>query len=123
MAGQRGRFDVVLDTVAVDHDLAPYLAVLDLDGILYTLGFLGPVTVQTSDLLIGRKRLASGGSGGHRRTQELLDFCGEHGIVADVEVVPADDVSVAFARLASNDVRYRFVLDLRNIDDSIEVAA
>jgi uncharacterized zinc-type alcohol dehydrogenase-like protein len=117
MAEQRGRFDVVIDTIAVEHDLGPLLAVLDLDGILYSLGYLGPVTVQTLDLLIGRKRLASGGSGGHRLTQDLLDFCGEHGVVADVEVLPAADVETALDRLARNDVRYRFVLDMRGIDD------
>jgi len=119
MAAERGHFDVLIDTVAVDHDLAPYLGVLDLDGILYSIGYLGPVTVQTLDLLVGRKRLGSAGSGGHRHTQELLDFCGEHGIVADVEVVPAGDVAVALDRLARNDVRYRFVLDLRDIDEAL----
>ena len=119
MAAERGHFDVLIDTVAVDHDLAPYLRVLDLDGILYSIGYLGPVTVQTLDMLVGRKRLGSAGSGGHRHTQELLDFCGEHGIVADVEVVPAGDVAVALDRLARNDVRYRFVLDLRDIDEAL----
>jgi uncharacterized zinc-type alcohol dehydrogenase-like protein len=117
MAASRGSMDVVLDTVSVEHDLSPYLAALDLDGTLFLLGYLGPVTVQALDLLIGRKRLASGGSGGHRSTQELLDFCGEHGIVADVEVVPVAEASAALERLARNDVRYRFVLDLRDIDD------
>ena len=122
MAAERGHFDVLIDTVAVDHDLAPYLGVLGLDGILYSIGYLGPVTVQTLDLLVGRKRLGSAGSGGHRHTQELLDFCGEHGIVADVEVVPAGDVAVALDRLARNDVRYRFVLDLRGIDEAVSGA-
>jgi uncharacterized zinc-type alcohol dehydrogenase-like protein len=121
MAAQRGRLDVVLDTVAVEHDLAPYLGVLDLDGILYSLGYLGPMTLQTMDLLIGRKRLASGGSGGRGHTQNLLDFCGEHGITADVEVMPAADVATALDRLARNDVRYRFVLDMHGIDDGLGV--
>jgi alcohol dehydrogenase (NADP+) len=107
--------DVVLDTVAVEHDLAPYLQALDLDGVLYQLGHLGPVTVQTMDLLVGRKRLASGGSAGTRSTQDLLDFCGEHGITADVEVLPAGEVMTALDRLGRNDVRYRFVLDLRDV--------
>ena len=119
MATHRGQLDVVLDTVAVDHDLAPYLAALDLDGTLFSLGYLGPVTVNTLALLVGRKRLASAGSGGHRYTQELLDFCGEHGIVADVEVIPAADVNIALDRLARNDVRYRFVLDMRGVDDAM----
>lgn len=116
MQAARGSLDVVLDTVAVEHDLAPYLGVLDLDGTLFSIGYLGPVTIATTDLLIGRKRLASAGSGGHRWTQDLLDFCGEHGIVADVEVLPATDVDTALARLARGDVRYRFVLDVRDLD-------
>jgi len=116
MRSWRNSLDVVIDTVAVAHDLAPYLAVLDLDGILYSLGYLGPVTVDTIDLLVGRKRLASAGSGGHRFTQDLLDFCRENGLVADVEILPAADVAAALERLGNNDVRYRFVLDLREMD-------
>lgn len=123
MSQQRGSLDVVIDTVAVQHDLDPYLAVLDLDGTLFSVGYLGPVKVETLALLLGRKRLASAGSGGHRHTQELLDFCGEHGIVADVEVLQAADVATALDRLGRNDVRYRFVLDMRGIDDAFEVSA
>jgi uncharacterized zinc-type alcohol dehydrogenase-like protein len=118
MAEQRTGLDVILDTIAVEHDLGPYLAALDLDGTLYSLGYLGPIAVETMQLLVGRKRLSSAGSGGRARTQELLDFCGEHGITADVEVLPADAVAVALERLARNDVRYRFVLDLRGLDDA-----
>ena len=118
MESARGSLDVILDTVAVEHDLAPYLRALDLDGTLFSLGHLGPVTVATTDLLVGRKRLASAGSGGRRWTQELLDFCGEHGITADVEVLPVSQVSTAFDRLARNDVRYRFVLDLAEIHEA-----
>ena len=116
MAAQRGRFDLVLDTISAPHDVAPYLHVLALDGALSVLGALGPVTVEVLDLLIGRKSLTSGGSGGLRATQELLDFCGEHGITADVEVLPSAEVSTALARLEANDVRYRFVLDLADLD-------
>ena len=112
-----GGLDVVIDTVSVEHDLTPYLRALDLDGILFSVGYLGPVTVSTVDLLIGRKRLASAGSGGHHRTQELLDFCSEHDIVADVEVVSSAEIAHALTRLRRNDVRYRFVLDLQSIGD------
>jgi len=116
MDAHRSALDVIIDTVAVEHDLAPYIAALDLDGILYSLGHLGPVTIQTLDLLIGRKRLSSAGSGGHDYTQDLLDFGGSNGIAADIELVPVEDVTVALDRLRANDVRYRFVLGLRDID-------
>ncbi|ROQ65055.1 putative zinc-type alcohol dehydrogenase-like protein [Rathayibacter sp. PhB152] len=116
MAAQRGRLDLVLDTVSAPHDLAPYLHVLALDGALSVLGMLAPVTVDVTDLLIGRKSLTSGGSGGTRSTRELLAFCGEHGITADVEVLPSAQVGTALERLAANDVRYRFVLDLADLD-------
>ncbi|RIX28643.1 NAD(P)-dependent alcohol dehydrogenase [Amnibacterium setariae] len=115
MQGQRGNLDVILDTVAVEHDLAPYLHALDLDGTLFSIGYLGPVTVQTTDLLVGRKRLASAGSGGRQHTQEMLDFCARHGLIADVEVLPSSSIATALDRLASNDVRYRFVLDLNDL--------
>lgn len=116
MEAANGSLDLVIDTVSVEHDLAPYLRVLDLDGTLCTLGYLGPVRVEVLDLLIGRKRLASAGSGGRRWTQDLLDFCGEHDVTADVEVVGAAEVNIALDRLARNDVRYRFVLDLAELD-------
>ena len=117
MAAVGGRFDLVVDTVAVAHDLAPYLRTVALDGTLCSLGYLGPVTVETLDLLIGRKSLASAGSGGRPRTRELLDFCAEHGIVADVEVLPSAQVGTALERLARGDVRYRFVLDMSDLGD------
>ena len=116
MAASAMSLDLVIDTVAVAHDLAPYLATVALDGTLCSVGHLGPVTVETLALLIGRKSLSSAGSGGHDRTQELLDFCGEHGITADVEVLPSRQVTTALDRLARNDVRHRFVLDLADLD-------
>jgi uncharacterized zinc-type alcohol dehydrogenase-like protein len=117
MADARASLDLVIDTVAVDHDLTPYVRALDLDGTLVTLGFLGPISIHALDLL-GRRSIASSGSGGRRWTQDLLDFCGEHGIGADVEVVPIAQVALAHERLARNDVRYRFVLDLAGFDEA-----
>lgn len=115
MAQARGSLDVVVDCVPVQHELAPLLEVLDLDGTLAVVGFLGPLAVDAMDLLMGRKRLLGSGSAGRRDTQELLDFCGERGITADVEVVPSADVEQALERLARGDVRYRFVLDLADL--------
>lgn len=110
-----GSLALVIDTVSVAHDLTPYLATVALDGTLCSLGYLGTVTVETLSLLLGRKSLSSAGSGGRPRTQELLDFCGQHGITADVEVVPSQQVAIALDRLRRNDVRYRFVLDLTDL--------
>lgn len=111
--------DLVLDTVSAAHDVAPYLRCVALDGTLCSVGDLGPVTVQTLDLLVGRKSLSSAGSGGHAHTQELLDFCGEHGIVADVEVLPSAQVGTALQRLTHNDVRYRFSLDMSDLPQPV----
>ncbi len=97
------------------HDLGPYLRTLALDGNLCTLGYLGPQTVDVMDLLIGRKRLSSAGSGGRRHTQDMLDFCAEHAIVPDVEVLPSTQVNEALDRLSRGDVRYRFVLDMADL--------
>ena len=116
MAEARGRFDVVIDTISVAHDLAPYLGLVAMDGTLSQVGYLGPVTVETTDLLIGRKKLSSAGSGGRPATADLLDFCANHGITADVEVVPSGHVNHALDRLERNDVRYRFVLDMADLD-------
>ncbi|MDR7382424.1 NAD(P)-dependent alcohol dehydrogenase [Promicromonospora iranensis] len=107
--------DLLIDTISAPHDLGRLLRLVALDGTLCSLGYLGPVSLETMDLLIGRKSLASAGSGGRPRTQELLDFCGEHGITADVEVLPAAQVATAMRRLDANDVRYRFVLDLSDL--------
>ena len=116
MAAARGRFDVIVDTVAVSHELAPYLELLALDGTLAQVGYLGPVTVETTDLLLGRKKLTSAGSGGMAKTAQLLEFCAEHGVVADVEVLPSSQVGEALDRLARGDVRFRFVLDMSDLD-------
>lgn len=115
MAAVANTVDLVVDTVAVEHDLGPYLRTLALDGTLCSLGHLGQVSVATMDLLAGRRSLASSGSGGRPRTQELLDFCGEHGITADVEVLPSAQVATALERLGRGDVSHRLVLDLADL--------
>jgi uncharacterized zinc-type alcohol dehydrogenase-like protein len=112
MAAQSDTHDLILDTASVPHDLTPYLRALSMDGTLCSLGITGHLEFDPMALLIGRKSLAAAGSGGTRATQELLDFCGEHGITADVEVLPVAEVNEALDRLRRNDVRYRFVLDL-----------
>ncbi|MEU1240499.1 NAD(P)-dependent alcohol dehydrogenase [Micromonospora parva] len=116
MAAARDTFDLVIDTISAPHDLAPYLRLVAMDGTLSLLGYLGPVTVETTDLLIGRKRLSSAGSGGRRSTAEMLQFCADNGVAADIEILPSAQVGTALDRLRRNDVRYRFVLDMSDLD-------
>lgn len=118
LARAASSIDLLIDTISAPHDLGQLLRLVALDGTLCSLGYLGPISLETMDLLVGRKSLASAGSGGRPRTQELLDFCGEHGITADVEVLPSAQVSTAMRRLAANDVRYRFVLDLSDLPET-----
>ncbi|MFI8186692.1 NAD(P)-dependent alcohol dehydrogenase [Actinacidiphila glaucinigra] len=113
MAAQKGRFDLILDTVGAPHSLEPYMSALAMDGTLCIVGIPeGDLTVSPLSLIYGAKNIAGAGSGGTRETREMLDFCAEHGIVADVELMRPDQINEALARLARNDVRYRFVLDL-----------
>ena len=116
MTAARESFDVVIDTVSAPHDIAPYLKLVGLDGTLSVLGYLGALTVEVADLLIGRKKLSSAGSGGRPSTAEMLQFCADSGVVPDVEVLPSSQVDTALERLAANDVRYRFVLDMSDLD-------
>ncbi|MBT3150861.1 NAD(P)-dependent alcohol dehydrogenase [Streptomyces sp. CHD11] len=116
MAAARDRFDVVIDTISAPHDPGPYLRLVAMDGTLSLVGHLGTVTVETLDLLVGRKKLSSAGSGGRPATAAMLDFCAEHGVTADIELLPSARVNEALDRLGRNDVRYRFVLDLSDLD-------
>lgn len=111
-----GRFDLIVDTVAAEHDLSPLLALLALEGTLSVVG--NPLTPapRILELARGRKRLTSAGTGGTRGTAEMLAFCAGHGITADVEVLPSARVDEALRRLEQGDVRYRFVLDLSDLD-------
>ncbi|SDG68460.1 uncharacterized zinc-type alcohol dehydrogenase-like protein [Lentzea fradiae] len=116
VAASRDRFDVLVDTVPVPHDVSPYLRLVAMDGTLSQVGHLGSMTVETLDLLVGRKKLSSGGSGGVPATAAMLEFCAEHGVAADVEVLPSARVGEALDRLGRGDVRHRFVLDLSDLD-------
>lgn len=116
MADARDRFDVVIDTISAPHDLRPYLRLVAMDGTLSLVGHLGSVTVEAIDLLLGRKKLSSAGSGGRPATAAMLDFCAEHAITADIELLASSRVNEALDRLGRNDVRYRFVLDMSDLD-------
>jgi len=111
-----GRFHFILDTVSAPHDVNGLIGLLRRNG---TLGLVGappqPVPITAFPLIQNRRRLAGSMIGGLQETQEMLDFCGDHGIVADVEVVPIQKVNEAFERTMRSDVRYRFVIDLESL--------
>jgi uncharacterized zinc-type alcohol dehydrogenase-like protein len=115
-ADARDRFDLILDTVSAPHEIPPLLHMAALDGTVSVLGYPGQIPLQVMDLIYGRKKLSSSGTGGRRGTAEMLAFAAEHGITADVEVLPSAQVTEAFTRLDRGDVRYRFVLDLSDLD-------
>ncbi|MER7283092.1 zinc-binding dehydrogenase [Dactylosporangium sp. NPDC000244] len=116
VAAARGSFDFILDTISADHDLSPLIGMLDLDGTLCVLGnpLLGGPKLW--ELGAGRKKITSSGTGGLRQTIEVLEFCAEHAITADVEILPSSAVETALDRLAAGDVHYRFVLDMSDLD-------
>ncbi|WP_394837647.1 NAD(P)-dependent alcohol dehydrogenase [Pendulispora rubella] len=113
MAKQAGSFDLIVNTVAVSHDLDPFVGALKRDGTLVLVG--APEHPHPSPNITNLifKRRSIGGSliGGLRETQEMLDFCGQHGIVSDVEVIPIQQINEAYERMVRNDVKYRFVID------------
>ena len=113
MKAHRKSFDFILNTVAVPHDLDAFLALLKRDGTLSLVG--APATPHPSPNVFNRimKRRAIAGSmiGGIPETQEMLDFCAEHGIVADIELIRADEINAAYERMLKGDVKYRFVID------------
>jgi uncharacterized zinc-type alcohol dehydrogenase-like protein len=111
-----GKFDLVIDTISAPHDIAAYLGLLRVDGALVQVGVpTEPAKVPAAALIFGRKSLAGSLIGGIAETQEMLDFCGKHGITADVEVIPIDKVNEAYERMLRSDVRYRFSIDLASL--------
>jgi uncharacterized zinc-type alcohol dehydrogenase-like protein len=116
MARLKDGFDFILDTVSGDHDVQALVDLLRVDGTLCMVGVpMAPMSIPAPMLEMKRRSVAGSLMGGIAETQEMLDFCGERGIAADVEVLPVSRVNEAFARLARNDVRYRFVLDMAEL--------
>lgn len=110
-------FDVIIDTVPVDHDINPYTPLLDIDGSLVLVGQIGPMgQPSTIPLVMGRRRIAGSLIGGIAETQEMLEFCAEHNVLPDVEMISIDQINEAYDRLDRSDVRYRFVIDMASLD-------
>ena len=121
MAAANRSIDVIIDTVAAPHDLNPYFRTLRLDGALFQLGLPSEAMPPVNPGRLIRRRIAYAGSliGGIAETQEMLDFCAEHGVVSDVEVVGADQLNDAYDRMVAGDVKYRFVLDASTLQDPV----
>lgn len=112
----RGRFDLIINTVSADIPVDRYLQTLRLNGALVFVGLPEkPQTFRVFSLVGGRRSLAGSNIGGIRETQEMLDFCAEHGIASVIETIGADEVTEAYDRVVRGDVRYRFVIDTATI--------
>jgi uncharacterized zinc-type alcohol dehydrogenase-like protein len=111
-------FDFVVDTVSAKHDFESYLKLLAYGGTMVLLGVPEPSPVAPSALQSNRVRLVGSNVGGTRDTQEMLEFCSRHGIVADVEVIPIQRVNAAFDLTVRSEVRYRFVIDMASLKSS-----
>lgn len=110
-----GRFDFILDTVSAPHDYNLYLNLLRRDGTMVLVGLPDPSPLSAGSLIPKRRRLAGSMIGSIRETQEMLDFCGKHGIVSDIEMIPIQKINEAYERTIKGDVRYRFVIDIASL--------
>jgi alcohol dehydrogenase (NADP+) len=116
MQKHAGSFDFILDCVSADHDLNAYLQLLKLDGTMTLVGAPEkPAPVSAFNMIMKRRRLSGSAIGGIRETQEMLDFCGKHGITSDIELIPIQKVNDAYERLLKSDVKYRFVIDMASL--------
>jgi uncharacterized zinc-type alcohol dehydrogenase-like protein len=116
MSRHAGTFEFILDTVSAEHDINTYLNLLRPDGNVTVVGApVQPFTVPAFSLLMGRRSLSGSVIGGLPETQEMLEFCAEHAIAADVEVIPIQRINAAFERLQRSDVKYRFVIDMASL--------
>jgi len=117
MASVKGKFDLIIDTVPYVHDVNHYVATLAISGTIVLVGYLGPLDpmLNSVPMILGRKSVAGSVIGGIAETQEMLDFCGEHNIVSEIEVIEMQDINEAYERMLKSDVRYRFVIDMASL--------
>ena len=116
MKNHLNSFDFILDTVSAQHDLNAYLALLKRDGTMTLVGAPPePVPIQAFSLIGRRRSLAGSLIGGIAETQEMLDYCAEHGIVCDIELIKIDQINEAYERMLKSDVKYRFVIDMASL--------
>jgi uncharacterized zinc-type alcohol dehydrogenase-like protein len=119
MDSVKGKIDLIIDTVPYEHDINPYMPSLAINGTLVMVGFLGALqpTLVTVPLILGRKAVAGSVIGGIAETQEMLDFCGQHSIVSDVEIIKMQYIDEAYKRMLKSDVKYRFVIDMASLEE------
>jgi uncharacterized zinc-type alcohol dehydrogenase-like protein len=116
MAAYRGKLHFILDAVSAQHDINAYLNLLRVDGSLALVGAPEhPLPVAAFSLILGRRSFAGSMIGGIAETQEMLDFCGEHNIIADIEMIDIQEINEAYERLVNGDVKYRFVIDMASL--------
>lgn len=116
MKAHAGSFDFLLNTVSAPHDLVPYLNLLKLDGTVVLVGVPDRAPdLPAFPLIMKRRRIAGSLIGGIPETQEMLDYCGQHGITSEVEVIPIQQINEAYERMIRGDVRYRFVIDMKSL--------
>ena len=111
-----GNFDLILNSVSAEIDLNAYLGLLKIDGTMVLLGVPDkPAPVSAFSLIFGRKNLSGSLIGGIKETQEMLDFCAQHKLASDIELIPIQKINEAYERMIKGDVRYRFVIDLKSL--------
>ena len=116
VAAVKNSYDFILDTVSADHDMNMYLSLLKTNGVHICVGApSNPHSITAFALIGGRKSVAGSGIGGIAETQEMLDYCAEHNIVSDIEVIDIKDITASYARMEKGDVRYRFVIDMATL--------
>jgi alcohol dehydrogenase (NADP+) len=117
MKKHRKSLDFILDTVAAPHNLDTYLDLLTRDGTLCLTGIADSLhpSPSVANLIFRRRQIAGSLIGGIRETQEMLDFCAEQNIVADIELIPIQAINEAYARMLKSDVKYRFVIDMASL--------
>ncbi|WP_440999105.1 NAD(P)-dependent alcohol dehydrogenase [Fodinibius sp. SL11] len=116
MNEHEGSFDFLLNTIPVKHDLDPYIQLLAVDATMVLVGAIEPLEeMHGGGLIGGRKRVAGSIIGGIKETQEMLDFCGEHEITCDIEMIDIQNINEAYERVVNSDVKYRFVIDMKSL--------
>jgi len=117
MKSVAGKFDLIIDTVPTIHDINPYVTTLNINGTLVLVGYLGELDpmLNSVPMIMGRKSVAGSVIGGIAETQELLDFCGKHNIVSEIEIIKMQDINHAYERMLKSDVKYRFVIDMDSL--------